>query len=63
LAQFADDIDNTVHPNTYPVHESHLVSEAWSKGIQSIMIGEMSPEEVAQEVQAVKLREMKKQTE
>ncbi len=58
LAQFADDIDNTTHPNVYPVHEDHRVLEAWSKGIQSILIGEKTPEQVAQEVQTAKEREM-----
>jgi raffinose/stachyose/melibiose transport system substrate-binding protein len=58
LAQFADDIDNTTHPNVYPAHEDHRVLEAWSKGIQSILIGEKSPEQVAQEVQTAKEREM-----
>ncbi|MFT5207477.1 MAG: ABC-type glycerol-3-phosphate transport system substrate-binding protein [Candidatus Omnitrophota bacterium] len=58
LSQFADDIDNTTHPNVYPVHEYHQVSEAWCKGIQSILIGEKTPAEVATEVQAVKEREI-----
>lgn len=62
LAQFADDIDNTTHPNVYPVHEDHRVLEAWSKGIQSILIGEKTPEQVAQEVQATKEREMGRKT-
>jgi len=60
LAQFADDIDNTTHPNIYPVHEFHQVSEAWSKGIQLILIGEKTPEEIAEEVQAAKERELAK---
>jgi len=60
LAQFADDIDNTTHPNIYPVHEFHQVTEAWSKGIQYILIGEKTPEEIASEVQAVKDRELAK---
>lgn len=62
LAQFADDIDNTTHPNVYPVREEHRVLEAWSKGIQSILIGEKTPEQVAQEVQTAKEREMSRKT-
>lgn len=58
LSQFADDIEGTIHPSTYPVHESHMVSEAWAKGIQSILIGEKTPEQVAAEVQGVKEREI-----
>lgn len=57
LAEFADDIEVTTHPSTYPVHESHMVSEAWAKGIQSILIGEKTPEQVAAEVQSVKERD------
>jgi len=60
LAQFADDMDRTTHPNNLPVSEFPRVIEARGKGIQSIIIGEKSPEEVALEVQAVKVREMKK---
>jgi len=58
LAQFADDLDNTFHLNTMPVNEYPRVMEAWSKGIQSIMIGEKTPAQVAQEVQDVKDREL-----
>ncbi len=60
LAQFVDDMDNATHPNVYPVHELPPVSEAFDKGIQSILIGEKTPEEVAAEVQRIKLKEMAK---
>jgi ABC-type glycerol-3-phosphate transport system substrate-binding protein len=60
LAQFADDMDRTIHPNDLPVSEFPRVIEARDKGIQSIIIGEKTPEEVALEVQAVKTREMEK---
>ena len=60
LAQFADDMDSTTHPNNLPLSEFPRVIEARDKGIQSIIIGEKSPEEVGLEVQAVKVREMKK---
>ena len=60
LQEFADDIDNATHPNTYPAHEFHQVTEAWSKGIQLILIGEKTPTEIAEEVQAVKERELAK---
>lgn len=56
LAQFADDIDNTVHPNSYPVREHRQVLEMWLKGIQSILIGEATPEEIAEGVQELKDR-------
>lgn len=57
LAAFSDDLDNTFHLNTFPVHEDPQVFEAWSKGIQSIMIGEKSAQQVAESVQALKVRE------
>lgn len=60
LAQFADDMDNTTHPNVYPVHELPVVTEAFDKGIQSILIGEKTPEAVAADVQKIKEKELKK---
>ncbi len=60
LAEFADDVDNTVHPNNYPVHEDPAVVEAFDKGIQSILIGEKTPEAVAADVQKVKEKVLKK---
>jgi ABC-type glycerol-3-phosphate transport system substrate-binding protein len=57
LAQFVKGMDNVNHPNNLNVSEFPRVIEARSKGIQSIIIGEKSPEEVALEVQAVKIRE------
>ncbi|MDA7857865.1 extracellular solute-binding protein [bacterium] len=60
LAEFADDMDVTTHPNTLPVAEFPIVIEAFDKGIQSIIIGEKTPEEVAKKVQAIKLRELKR---
>jgi ABC-type glycerol-3-phosphate transport system substrate-binding protein len=60
LAQFVDDMDLVNHPNNLNVSEFPRVIEARSKGIQSIIIGEKTPEEVALEVQAVKLRELQK---
>ncbi len=59
LRQFADDMDKTVHPSLLPAAEHPLVIEAFDKGIQSIIIGENSPEEIAERVQRVKDRENK----
>lgn len=58
LAQFADDMEHTTHPNTWGVSEFPQVIEAFDKGIQSIIIGEKTPEQVAAEVQKVKEREI-----
>jgi len=63
LRQFADDMDNTTHPNIWSVSEYPLVTETFDKGIQSIIINEKTPLEVAKEVQRVKEREMKKSRE
>jgi ABC-type glycerol-3-phosphate transport system substrate-binding protein len=60
LAQFADDMDATTHPNTLPAQEYPRVIETLDKGIQAIIIGVKTPLEVAQEVQAIKEREMAK---
>ncbi len=60
LAQFADDTELTTHPNLWGVSEFHLVTETLERGIQSIIIGEKTPEQVAGEVQKVKERELLK---
>jgi len=60
LAQFADDRDLTTHPNLWEVSEFPLVTETLERGIQSIIIGEKTPEEVAAETQKVKERELSK---
>ena len=60
LAQFADDMDATTHPNIWGISEFPAVIEAIDKGIQSIIIGEKTPEELAQYVQKIKERELAK---
>ena len=60
LAEFADDMDIVTHPNLWPVTEFPLVREAMNKGIQSIIIGEKTPRQLAKEIQGVKIREEKK---
>jgi ABC-type glycerol-3-phosphate transport system substrate-binding protein len=60
LAQFSKGMDNATHPNAWQVWESSTVIEARDRGIQSIIIGEKTPEKVAQEVQKVKERELAK---
>ena len=42
------------------VHEDPLVIEAFDKGLQAIIIGEKTPQEVAAKVQEVKIRQMKR---
>ena len=60
LSQFADDMEATTHPNIWGVSEFSSVIEAFDKGIQSIIIGEKAPEQVAGEVQKIKERELAK---
>jgi len=58
LSQFADDMECATHPSTWGISESPRVIEALAKGIQSIIIGEKSPEQVAAEVQKIKEKEL-----
>lgn len=60
LTEFANDMDLTTHPNTWGVSEFPAVIEAFDKGIQSIIIGERTPEQIASEVQKIKERELNK---
>jgi ABC-type glycerol-3-phosphate transport system substrate-binding protein len=56
LADFARTVDNSTHPSIWPLNEDPLVAEAFDKGIQAIIIGEKTPQGVAEEVQKVKDR-------
>lgn len=58
IVQFADGMDNVVHPRLLPVEEFPLVTEAFDKGIQSIIIGESTPLEAAKMIQKTKEREL-----
>jgi raffinose/stachyose/melibiose transport system substrate-binding protein len=58
LAQFARGMDYATHPNVWGVSEFSLVIEAFDRGIQSIIIGEKTPEQVAIDVQKIKEREL-----
>jgi len=60
LAQFARGMDSAIHPDTWGISESSLVIESFDRGIQSIIIGEKTPEQVASEVQEIKERELAK---
>jgi len=57
LEEFAKGMENSTHPNIWPLNEDPLVSEAFDRGIQAIIIGEKSPLQVAQDVQIVKDRQ------
>ncbi len=50
----------STHPNTWGISEFPQVIETFDKGVQSIIIGETPPEQVAQEVQRIKDHESAK---
>lgn len=60
LATFARQIEGSTHPSRWPIMETPAVIEAFDKGIQLIIIGDKTPEEIAQAVQEVKAREGKR---
>jgi len=60
LAQFADDMERTTHPNAWSISESPRVLETFDKGIQSIIIGERTPEQIASQVRQIKEKELAK---
>jgi ABC-type glycerol-3-phosphate transport system substrate-binding protein len=60
LVSFSKAMDYSTHPNIWGVSEFPVVIEAWDRGIQSIILGEKTPEKVASEVQKIKERELAK---
>ena len=58
LGDFAKGMDQSTHPNIWPLNEDPSVSEAFDRGIQAIIIGEKTPRQVAQDVQTAKDRQM-----
>jgi raffinose/stachyose/melibiose transport system substrate-binding protein len=59
LGEFADLMKDSIHPNRFPVSEEPRVQEVFNKGIQSILIGEKSPEQVAADVAKAKGKTVK----
>jgi ABC-type glycerol-3-phosphate transport system substrate-binding protein len=60
LSDFAGNMDLATHPNVWGVSEFPAVIEALDKGIQSIIIKEKTPEQIALEVDKIKKRELLK---
>ena len=60
LHEFTKQMNKTTHPNIWPVHEFPIVIERLNKGIQSVIIGEKTPEQLGREIQALKERELKR---
>ena len=60
LAAFSEGMEVATHPSVWGVSEFPAVIETLDKGIQSIIIGEKTPEQVAADVQKIKERELAK---
>jgi len=60
LEKFAKGMNESTHPNIWPLNEDPSVSEAFDKGIQDIIIGDKTPQQVAEEVQIVKDQQLAK---
>ena len=56
LAAFSEGMEVATHPSVWGVSEFPAVIETLDKGIQSIIIGERTPEQVAADVQKIKER-------
>lgn len=61
LADFSKGMENVTHPNVWPVNEVPRVIERFDKGIQSIIIGEKTPEQLGRELTELKAEETAKQ--
>ncbi|MBD3263786.1 MAG: extracellular solute-binding protein [Candidatus Omnitrophica bacterium] len=60
LAPLSEHFDMLTHPNTWPRNENSRVIEVLNKGLQQIVMGIKTPEEVASEAQRVKERVMRR---
>ena len=61
LSDFAKKMELTTHPSVWGISEFSAVIETFDRGLQAIILGQKTPQQVAQEVQKVKDREMAKQ--
>lgn len=61
LSDFAKGMDQTTHPTIWKHNESLKVTAEFDKAIQSVIIGDLTPEEAAEKVQEVKAAEMQKE--
>jgi len=59
--EFASGMDYATHPSAWDASEFLMVIETYTRGIQSIILGEKTPKEVGIETQAVKERERSRQ--
>lgn len=56
LAALTKDLNSLTHPNIWPYNEDSRVIEILNKGLQQIVMGIKTPEEIAVEIQEVKKR-------
>jgi raffinose/stachyose/melibiose transport system substrate-binding protein len=56
LASLLKNLDHLTHPDAWPINENSRVLEIMNRGLQQIIMGIKSPQEVAQEIQQVKER-------
>ncbi len=61
LQEFADDMDKMFHPLTLKYYEKPKVLEFMGKGIQGIILGEKTPEQLAKELQTLKEKLIKEE--
>ncbi|MEM7816686.1 MAG: extracellular solute-binding protein [Candidatus Aenigmatarchaeota archaeon] len=54
LVDFTKGLENATHPNVWKIRESPQVIEAIGRGIQLIILGKRTPQEVAEDVQGIK---------
>jgi len=54
LSEFSALMKDSIHPNRFTVSEDPRVQEVFNKGIQSILIGEKTPEQVGADVAKAK---------
>ena len=60
LEEFANGMDHATHPTIWKLTELPLVEKRYGKGLQSILLGKKTPEQVAQNIQAIKVQEMER---
>jgi len=53
-------MDQTTHPTAWELNEDVLVLEVFDRGLQSLIIGEKTPQQVAAEVQKIKVRQLER---
>lgn len=63
LNDYAKDMDHTIHPALLPVAEDPDIEEAIARGIQSIIIGETTPEMLGADLTALKKKSLEKKNE